>query len=85
MIIWIDVPVRIYHKCWHIHKIGKVVHHNFTKDYGDIPVIDVNTITNKAVPVVNNRGKAYAARKRLKYRSSKRYIRKNKANDRLGI
>jgi len=64
-----DTRVKIRHKCWHIHKIGGKLHRDFTIDYGDVPVISYNSITNKFEAVVNTRGRAYAARKRLAYRS----------------
>jgi hypothetical protein len=75
MIFWRDVPVRINHKCWHIHKIGGIFHRDFTKDYGDLPVGRINTVTNRAEAVVNNRGMAYATRNRKKFLNSKKYNR----------
>ena len=68
MVIYKDVPARITHKCWHIHKIGGVLHRNFTKDYGDVPVANYNEITGKFEAVVNNRGNAYATRNRMKFK-----------------
>jgi len=78
MIIWKDVCVPIIRKLWHIHKVGKRVHRDFTKDIGDIPVGHLNTITNKCEDVVNNRGLAYAARNRKQYLKGKKYNRKVK-------
>ena len=43
----------------------------FAVFYGEIPVGVFNDITKKFMPVVNNRGTAYACRKRLKYRKKK--------------
>ena len=74
MEIYRDVPVKIRHKCWHIHKLGGKPHRDFTNDYGDIPVAYLNPITKKMEEVVNNRGLAYAARNRQKYR--KKYNRR---------
>jgi hypothetical protein len=68
MVFWKDVAVPIFHKCWHIHKIGGKSHRDFTKDCGDVPVVHINEITGKWEEVVNTRGRAYAARKRLAYR-----------------
>ncbi len=60
MVIYQDIPV-IRKNTW-----------NGTKtSYGDIPVGSINTITGKFEPCVNNRGRAYAARNRLSYRSKK--------------
>lgn len=67
MVIYNDVCVPIIHKIWHIHKIGKRLHRDFTKDFGDIPVGNLNEITGKFEPCVNTRGRAYAARNRKKY------------------
>lgn len=73
--IWIDIPtVKIKHKVWHIHKIGKKSHRDITKDCGDLPVGCINVITNKLEEVVNNRGYGYAARRRMKYRKSKKEL-----------
>lgn len=68
MVFYKDVPVPVFHKCWHIHKIGGKYHRDFTKDFGDIPVARINEVTGKMEEVVNLRGNAYAARKRLKYK-----------------
>lgn len=71
MVIWKDVPVKIRIKMPHIRKIGGRVYDSFINDYGDIPVVNFNTITNKFEEVVNNRGTAYAARNRLRYRNKR--------------
>jgi hypothetical protein len=71
MVIYKYVPVPIEIKCWHIHKIGKRVHRDFTKDVGDIPVARINTVTGKVEDVVNNRGFAYATRNRKKFRNKR--------------
>lgn len=68
MVIWKDVPVPIIHKTLHVRRIGGKLRHSFIKDYGDVPVIRYNEVTKKFEEVVNIRGNAYAARKRLKYR-----------------
>lgn len=68
MVFWRDILVPITEKCFHINKIGGRVKNAFVKTYGDIPVANLNEITNKLEPVVNNRGRAYAARRRLSYR-----------------
>lgn len=75
--IWKDVPVKIKIKCMHIHKIGKKLHNDFCLTYGDIPIGEI-TNTNIVEPTINNRGKAYAARKRLKYRKGYNRVKQNK-------
>lgn len=72
MVIWKEVLVPIIHKIWHIHKVGKKLHRDFTKDCGDIPVARFNKITGKLEEVVNPRGRAYATRNRFKYRKKKK-------------
>jgi len=72
MVIWKDICIPIITKIWHIHKLKGKLHKDFTKTCGDIPVANFNEITNKFEPVVNNRGRAYAARKRLIYRKRKK-------------
>lgn len=59
MVIYRDVYVP------YVKKDGKVY-------AGDVPVSNWNSITKKNEPVVNTRGKAYAARNRLSYRNSKK-------------
>ncbi len=71
MVIYQSIPVPIRTKCWHIHKIGKILHRDFTKDFGDVPVTRFNSITGKVEAVDNLRGRAYVARKRLKYQKVK--------------
>jgi len=70
MEIYKDIAVPIVHKIWHIHDLGKRVHRDFTKDFGDVPVGRWNPETGKFEECVNLRGRAYAAR-RLKYRAKK--------------
>lgn len=78
MVIYKDTPVRIKHKVWHIHKLtnqrkGKNAgHRDFCNDLGDIPAGQINEITNKFEPCINNRGYGYAARNRLKYRKCRK-------------
>ena len=69
MVIWRDIPVRIRIKQVHIKKIGGKVYNSFCNDFGDIPVLNFNEVTNKVEAVENRRGRAYAARKRTCYRS----------------
>jgi hypothetical protein len=71
MVVWKDVPVPIIHKCWHVHSIGGKLHRDFTEDVGDVPVWRYNEVTKMDELVVNTRGNAYAARKRLMYRRKK--------------
>jgi len=71
MVIWKDVPVLIKDKMVHCKKIGGKIFKSFIIDYGDIPVGRYNDQTGKWEEVENNRGKAYAARKRQKYRRKK--------------
>ena len=68
MVIWKDIAVNIREKCVHIKKIGGRVYNSFVNTFGDLPVANFNEVTNKWEEVVNNRGRAYAARKRLSYR-----------------
>lgn len=74
MVIWRDIGVQVFHKFTHIKKIGGKVYNSFALDNGDIPVGNINPITNRWEPVVNNRGRAYAARKRKAYRSKNRFV-----------
>lgn len=72
MIIWKDIPVPIYHKVTHVKRIRGRLYRSFIPDHGDLPVIRFNEKTQKFEEVINNRGRAYAARKRLKYRKKRR-------------
>jgi hypothetical protein len=74
MAIYVDVSVPIVHKIFHIHKIGGKLHRDFTKDFGDVPVCRLNSITQKMEMVVNPRGLSYAARTRKEYHKTKRQI-----------
>lgn len=75
--VWKDVPVRIHHKVYHVRKIGKRGRHAFTNDFGDVPVCNYNPDTKVWEDVDNPRGIAYAARRRLKYRPSRKELRQN--------
>lgn len=72
MVIWKDIDVRIRHKTVHVRKVGGRLYNSFINDYGDIPAIHYNEITKLFEPVVNLRGRAYAARKRQSYRLKRR-------------
>ena len=72
MIIWKDIPVPIFQKVVHVKRIRGRLYRSFIHDYGDVPVARFNSKTKKFEKVVNSRGKAYAARKRLKYRRKRR-------------
>jgi hypothetical protein len=74
VVIYKDTKVPIRHKCWHIHKIGKRVHRDFTNDVGCIPVAYFNEITLRVEEVVNPRGMAYATRNRLRFRFVDPYL-----------
>ncbi len=71
LVIWRDIAVPIFHKTFHIRHIGDRGRYAFTKDCGDVPSLRFNSITGRIEEVVNNRGRAYAARRRLKYRNKK--------------
>lgn len=77
LVIYKDVPVRIIHKCWHVHKVCGKCHRDFTKDFGDVPVTRVNPETGNWEEVVNNRGLAYATRNRLMYKSNAKVTEKD--------
>ena len=70
MEIYRDVNVLYREKCRHARRKGNrlVNSSGFGIFAGDIPVGRVNEVTGKFEPVVNNRGRAYAARKRASYR-----------------
>jgi len=78
MVIWKSVPVIIKEKMQHIRKIGGKLYNSFILDYGDIPVARWNEETKQFEEVDNPRGKAYAARRRLKHRPKKKYRRNKK-------
>jgi hypothetical protein len=71
MVIWKTIGVAIRHKCLYIKKIGGRLFNAFCDDCGDIPVARINETTGKVEEVVNTRGRAYAARNRLKHRKRK--------------
>jgi hypothetical protein len=71
MVIWQDIAVPIIEKQVHVRAIkGAKARRRFSfiKTFGDIPVAIINSVTGKIEPVVNNRGRAYAARRRNAYR-----------------
>jgi hypothetical protein len=72
--IWRDVPVRILTKITHIRKISGKLYRRIIRDYGDLPTITINPITNNFESVVNNRGYAYAKRNDVQWRKGK-YLR----------
>lgn len=76
--IYRDIPVKIRHKCSHVRKVGGKSYYSFINDYGDVPVSSINDITGKMEWCQNNRGSAYAARKRLQYRKRKPLILKER-------
>ena len=77
--IFKTIPVPIIHKCAHVRKIGGRLYYSFIKDYGEIPVVILEI--NKIIAVENTRGNAYAARKRLKYRKTKKQLLADKKYD----
>ena len=72
MVIWKSVNVTIKTKMWHVRKMCGKRYRGFILDYGDLPVGRFNRITDKFEPCDNPRGRAYAARNRLKYRQKHR-------------
>jgi hypothetical protein len=65
MVIWKDIAVPIIEKQVHIRALTGAKSRrrfSFIKTFGDVPVANINEITGKLEPVVNNRGRAYAAR-----------------------
>ncbi len=72
MVIWKDIEVVIEVKEFHIRKIGGRLRRSFVRTFGDVPVVRFNPITHHFEYVVNNRGRAYAARNRRSYRRIRR-------------
>ena len=74
MDIYRDINVLYREKCRHAVRKGDrfVNSSGFGVFAGDIPVGSFNEITGKFEPAVNNRGRAYAARKRAAYRRNRR-------------
>ena len=73
MVIWKDIGVLYKEKSVHCRSLkNRKVYSGFGIFEGDVPVCRYNEITKQWEPVVNNRGRAYAARRRLKYRGHKR-------------
>lgn len=66
MPIYRDVYMPITEKQVHIRKIGGRRYHAFINTYGDLPGLVFTP--NGIQEVVNPRGRAYAARRRLKHR-----------------
>ena len=73
-VIWQDVPVKIRHKCVHVHSVGGKIHKDFCNDLGDIPVCRINRANNKIEKCENLRGLAYAKRRDIKYRTRPRFV-----------
>ena len=72
MTIWKDTSVLYRAKETHVKKYGGRLRLAFGLFLGDLPVVNFNETTQKFEPVVNLRGRAYAARKRACYRSNRR-------------
>lgn len=72
MVIWRDIAVPIREKQHHIRKLGGRIRHAFINTFGDVPVAEINETTRKIEEVVNTRGRAYAARRRLSYRLNRK-------------
>jgi len=72
LVIWRDADPVYKAKEVHCRSIRKPKqYYGFNVFRGEIPVVVINDITKQAMEVVNNRGTAYACRKRLKYRKNK--------------
>jgi len=71
VVIWHEVSVRLLSNKPHVHKVGGKLCHRLCPDFGDLPVARFNTLSRKFEPVVNLRGRAYAARNRRCYRRRK--------------
>lgn len=70
MTIWRFTPAVIRVKMYCIRNMRKRNHYagiSFTNDLGDIPCTVLRTNNKPALPVVNNRGGAYATRNRLRF------------------
>jgi hypothetical protein len=71
MEVYRDVPVVYKAKEYHAtQKVSWVPRKSFALFHGDVPVARFNTVTKIWEECENNRGNAYAARKRLKYRKN---------------
>lgn len=66
-----DISVLYRAKEHHVRKPGGKLYTGFGIFLGDIPVFSIND-KNSITSVVNNRGRAYAARKRQMYRKNKK-------------
>lgn len=75
LVIWRDINVKIKEKQIHVTKIGGKLKNSMINTYGDIPVcVLIKEIT---YDVVNPRGRAYAARRRMQYRKGRFLEQKN--------
>lgn len=81
LVVWALTPLKIFSKMWNVAKAGKRPHFSICEDNGDIPVGSFNEQTKQWEPVVNNRGNAYAARNRQKYRKNKKRERHDNYKD----
>jgi hypothetical protein len=68
MVVWKEIFMPLRQKIHHIKKIGGRLYYSFVNDTGDLPCARFNEETKMFEPVDNNRGRAYAARRRLAYR-----------------
>ena len=71
LVIWKSLPIIIEVKMPHIRKIGGRLYSGFCRDYGDVPVVVINSITKQPMEVVNTRGNGYAHRNHQKFRKNK--------------
>ena len=74
MVIWHEVSVRLLSNKPHVHHVGGKLCRRLCPDFGDLPVARFNEITGRIEPVLNLRGRAYAARNRRRYRRRPRGI-----------
>ena len=68
MVIWKEVRVPLLSDKPHVHQVGGNLCHRLCPDFGDLPVARFNEVTGRIEPVLNLRGRAYAARNRRCYR-----------------
>jgi len=71
MVIWKDISVLYRAKEFHIKRIGGKLYRAFCLSFGEVPVGNFNEISGKFEACENTRGRAYGARKRLRYRRKK--------------
>ena len=74
MTVYRDTPVLTKQKLIHIRKLRGRIYNSFIIDNGDIPVGQINRITNQLEHVDNPRGLAYATRNKLKFRKTKKAL-----------